>query len=111
MHFLAEAIPSNASSNGLELIYYLSAIVVAVIAIAVSIRSIIVKMIERSKEEALEKQANNEAMHANTRAIEKLDSTTGKLTDKLEQFTFDSNVRMNDMHSRLERLERLTPNK
>lgn len=64
-------------------------------------------MIERSREEAVEKAVANEAMKDNTKAIE-------KLTQKFEQFTTAITTRVDDAHNRIvkieDKLERLITN-
>ena len=97
---------------GLNPLYLLSASIAAIVAVALSVRSIVKSMIERTKEDATQKQANNEALHFNTRAIEKLDLTSERLAEKLEKFTFDATMqlreqshRMDDISKRVERLE------
>lgn len=106
----------TSSSNlvGLNPLYLLTGSIAAVVAVALSVRSIVKSMIERTKEDATQKQANNEALHINTRAIEKLDSTTEKLATKLDSFTFDVTIKLTDQSHRMDeisrRLERLEKN-
>lgn len=119
MWVLATSTVSSANSLlGLNPIYLLTGTIAAIVAIVISLRSIVKSMIARSKEEAVEKEAHNEALKTNTRAIEKLDSTTDKLADKLDKFTFDATIRLNDherslndVHRRLDRIERANDGK
>lgn len=114
MWILAATSPSSGSLLGLNPLYLLTGSIAAIIAITFSLRSIVKSMVDRSREEAVEKEAHNEALKTNTKAIEKLDGTTEKLADKLDRFTFDATMRLNDhertlsdVNRRLERIERV----
>lgn len=113
MWVLAATSSTTNSLLGLNPIYLLTGSIAAIVAVSLSLRSIVKSMIDRSREEATEKEAHNEALKTNTKAIEKLDSTTEKLGEKLDRFTFDATLRLNDqdrmlqdLTRRLERIER-----
>lgn len=112
MWILAASSSTN-SLLGLNPVYLLTGTIAAIVAVTISLRSIVKSMVDRSREEAVEKETHNEALKTNTRAIEKLDTTTDKLADKLDRFTFDATMRLNDherslndFNRRLERIER-----
>lgn len=106
--FIAQAATSGI---GLNPLYLFTGSIAAIVAVAISLRSIIKSMIERSKEEAAQKEAHNLVQQANTRAIEKLDLTMDKLADKLDRSTFDATMKLTDHDRRFDdharRLERL----
>lgn len=110
MWFLA-SVETQASSGNLDPLYLLTGSIAAIVAVALSVRSIIKSMIERSKEEAVSKQEHNVALSQNTKAIEKLDTTTDKLARNLDKLTLDATIRMNDQDRRMDeharRIERL----
>jgi uncharacterized membrane protein YhiD involved in acid resistance len=80
--FLASSSQSATGNSTLELLFYLTAIVAAVITICVSLRSVVNKVMEKSAEEAAEKREIHSNLTANAQNIE-------NLTEKLSRFMLD----------------------